>query len=211
MMAEEIPGETSEILLELAQRKNLIICAGLAEREKDKVYNSAILCFPDGNYRVYRKAHLFYKEKEIFTPGDSSFSVFEFSNGRISISLGLLICFDYIFPEAARTIALKGAQIILHPSNLILPYGPKITLSRAIENRVFWVLANRTGSEERNGIKLKFLGNSQIIAPNGEILAKSGKREDLVMVEIDPSFANSKKVTPTNDLFSDRRIDLYFK
>lgn len=210
-LAEEVPGETSETLLKIAQEKNLIICAGFPEKRENKVFNSAILCFPDGNYYLYRKAHLFFREKELFSPGEEPFSVINFSSKGVNLSFGILICFDYIFPEAARSLCLKGVQIILHPSNLILPYAPKITITRAIENRVFWVLANRIGIEKRDNLKLKFFGNSQIVAPNGKILAKSRKKEELVIVEVDPTEANTKKVTPTNDLFLDRRPDLYFR
>jgi|UniRef100_A0A7C3UXI1 predicted amidohydrolase len=211
VFAEEIPGKTQEFLQKIACQKNLLIAGGIAEREGDRFFNSAILCLPDGSYYVYRKVHLFFREKELFTPGDTPFSVVKFSSGGFSLLLGLLICFDYIFPEAARTLALKGAQIILHPSNLILPYAPKVTISRAIENRVYWVLANRTGIEKRDGERLKFFGNSQVVSPEGKILRKAGKREEMALVEIEPDEANVKQVTPTNNLFSDRRPDLYFK
>ncbi|MEO0117291.1 MAG: nitrilase-related carbon-nitrogen hydrolase [candidate division WOR-3 bacterium] len=210
-LAEEVPGETSEALLKIAQEKNLIICAGFPEKRGEKIFNSALLCFPDGRYHIYRKVHLFFREKELFSPGDEPFSVINFPIKGENLALGILICFDYMFPEAARTLALKKVQIILHPSNLILPYAPKITIARAIENRVFWVLANRVGIERRDNINLRFFGNSQIVAPDGKVLAKSGKREELVIVEIDPTEADAKKVTPNNDLILDRRPELYFR
>ncbi len=210
-LTEEIPGETSERLRRIAQEKDMAICAGLAERKGDEFYNSAILCLPNGEYFVYRKIHLFFREKELFSPGDEPFNVFPWSYRGEVILIGLLICFDYIFPEGARTLALKKAQIICHPSNLILPFAPKVTQARSIENRVYWVLANRIGQEKRGGRRLTFIGRSQIVAPDGKILARSKKEEDLVSVTIDTDLALAKKVTPTNDLFLDRRPELYFR
>lgn len=123
----------------------------------------------------------------------------------------MLICFDYMFPEAARILALKGAQIICHPANLVLPiYGQEITKSRAIENRVFWIMANRCGQDKRDNKELNFTGESQIVDPTGKILFRASADEEILKVmEIDPKAANNKWVTEANDLFADRRADLY--
>lgn len=101
-----------------------------------------------------------------------------------------MICFDWFFPEVVRILSLSGAQIICHPSNLILPYCQKALLGAAVQNRVYIVTANRVGVERG----VKFTGMSQILGPNMEILAKSGGRnEDIRVVEIDPGKAGSKK------------------
>lgn len=122
----------------------------------------------------------------------------------------MLVCFDHFFPEAARSLALHGAQIVCHPSNLVLEYAQTNSVTRAIENRVFWVLANRVGSETVGDKTLEFSGRSQIVAPDGRVIAHAdSKTEELLVVEIDPSEALDKKVTPRNDLFLDRRTDLY--
>jgi predicted amidohydrolase len=123
----------------------------------------------------------------------------------------LLVCFDHFFPEAARTLALQGAQIVCHPSNLVLPeYGQLTTRVRSIENRVFWILANRYGTEKRNGKTLTYSGCSQITGENGKILARARAEGDsLTVVEVNPDRAANKQVTERNDLFADRRTELY--
>ncbi|MBI1743416.1 hypothetical protein HYR54_10190 [Candidatus Acetothermia bacterium] len=206
-LAEPVPGPTTLFLQQLTERKQMSIVHGIAERAQDKFYNSAVLLGPDGVRAVYRKAHLFSEEKLYFAPGDSPFQVYNIGQ----VKIGILVCFDYWFPEAVRQLALQGAQIICHPSNLVLPgYGQQVTRVRAMENRMFWVLCNRTGKDVREGRELAFTGESQIVSPKGEILAKAGLDEQsLQIVEIEPRAADDKRVTSMNDLFKDRRTDLY--
>lgn len=207
-LAEPIPdGRTVRRLLKIARRNRLNLVAGIAEQAKDKLYNSALLITSDRQIHKYRKAHLFFHEKEIFDPGDTRFPVQEIDG----VKIGILICFDYLFPEATRRLALSGAQIICHPSNLVLAeYGQLISRARAIENRIFWILANRCGVEKRGRERLNFTGTSQIISPKGKLLAQASKvRECLKVVEVDPDEAKDKWVTPTNNIFEDRREDLY--
>ncbi len=206
-LAEPIPGPTTEFLQRIASKRDLHVVIGLPERDGDGLYNSAVLVGPEGLVAYYRKAHLFYEEKLYFQPGNTGFPVCEVKGAKV----GLLICFDHMFPEAARTLALQGAQIICHPSNLVLPEkGQLTTRVRAMENRVFWVLANRYGTEERGGKQLSYTGESQIVAPDGSVLAKAPPQGDaLQIVELDPTQALDKHVTKLNDLFGDRRPELY--
>jgi predicted amidohydrolase len=214
-LSEPIPGPTTLFLENLTRRKHVWLVLGMAEcvgadgRSPLRCYNSAVLIGPDGLKAVYRKAHLFLEEKLYFSPGDTPFRVYDLGIARV----GMLVCFDHFFPEATRALALHGAQIICHPSNLVLPgKGQQITRVRAMENRIFWVLANRYGTEERNGKKLTYTGASQIIAPDGEIVAQAPPDEEsLQIVEISPSAADDKHVTAMNDLFQDRRPELYNK
>jgi len=200
-------GYVSDRLMEIAADKKMYIAAGMAERVGKKVYNSSILVGPRGFVAVYRKAHLFWNEKKIFDPGDTPFEVHDTGRARV----GMMICFDWLFPEAARTLALKGADIILHPSNLVLPHCPQAMITRCLENRVFAVTANRVGVEERiQGRRLRFIGQSQITAPDGSILWRaSTSKAEAKAVEIDVSEARRKKITPLNDIFKDRRRDLF--
>jgi predicted amidohydrolase len=206
-VAEKIPdGETTKTLLTLAKKKNLCIIAGLAEKDRNRIYNSAVLVTPLQKVYTYRKAHLFFEEKFIFDKGNTPFHVYKYRN----VKIGTMICFDWIFPEAARSLALSGAQIICHPSNLILHYAESVTISRAIENRVFFIMANRTGAEKRGKKVIQFTGRSQIISPSGEILTKASSDEEVVkIVNIDPQKANNKLVTRYNDIFEDRRREFY--
>ena len=122
-----------------------------------------------------------------------------------------MICFDWFYPEAARTLALQGADIIAHPSNLVLPHCPDSMVTRCLENRVFSVTANRIGSEARGGKdRLTFIGMSEVVSPRGHILHRASREaEDLTIVEIDPTEARTKAINSYNDLLRDRRPALY--
>jgi predicted amidohydrolase len=110
-----------------------------------------------------------------------------------------------------RTLALMGADVIAHPSNLVLPFCPDAMPVRCLENRVFAVTANRTGTEERKaGQSLTFIGKSGIVSPKGEILARAPDDEDAVLVmDIDPALSRDKALNPYNDLIKDRRPAQY--
>lgn len=200
-------GETYDFILELCKENNYAIVYGFAEKENGNIYNSAILMSPEGIIGHYRKTHLFFEEWFLFTVGNFPLQNFEYKG----IKIGILICFDYIYPEAMRTLALKGAQIVVLPANLVLHFCPDAMVTRAVENRIFTVLADRTGIDERGPKSLKFIGRSQIVAPNGEVLVRVGDEECVKVIEIDPSIALDKKVTPYNDIFKERREDLYFR
>lgn len=205
--AENVPdGHSCSLLLNFCLQKNLNLILGIAEKAGTRIFNSAILVTTSGTIHTYRKIHLFTDEKDLFDPGDLPFPIFTIGQVRI----GMLICFDYFFPESSRTLALRGAQIICHPANLVLDYAQSMTITRAQENRIFWVLANRTGIEELDGKMMNFTGRSQIVAPDGKILVRAGaEAEALKMVEINPLLALNKNVTPRNHIFTDRRPEFY--
>lgn len=207
-LAEPIPdGETTGFLADLSREKDMYIVAGLPERDSDTFYNSAVLTGPGGFIGRYRKTHLFYEEKLFFAPGDSGFQVWDTPIGKI----GIMICFDWFFPESARTLALKGAEVIAHPSNLVLPYCPQSMPVRCLENRVYAVTANRIGTEQRKeGEALTFIGQSQITSPRAEILIRAGADEEvLITADIDLSLSRDKRLNQFNDLFKDRRPEYY--
>ncbi len=209
-LAEWIPGGRSvSALREIAARTGSIVCAGLAERHGDLLFNSAVLLDSGGILLHYRKTHLFQDEKELFEPGDLGFPVRALPDRDMRV--GALVCFDWLFPEVARCLALEGADVLLHPANLVTPYGQRAMATRALENGVFVALANRTGSEERPGRdRLNFTGGSRILSPRGEVLAKLDPTEEGVAVaEIDPLSARNKAITAGNDILGDRRPGLY--
>ncbi|MFH1011936.1 MAG: nitrilase-related carbon-nitrogen hydrolase [bacterium] len=205
--AEEIPGgESTAWLHSLAAKHHAAFVMGLPELAGNRRFNSVILVGPKGFIGRYRKLHLFDREKELFEPGDEWLQPIEVDG----VKIGIMICFDWIFPEVARTLALRGAQVLCHPSNLMLPYCQKAMFARAVENGVFAVTSNRVGREDRAGRELVFTGGSQILSPKGDLLAQAGEETiEVKVAEIEPEAALQKNVTPTNHLFGDRRPAFY--
>jgi predicted amidohydrolase len=205
-LSQEPDGEEFRPVAAMAAEKNATVVLGFAERAGDNLYNSSILVAPDGSLAVYRKVQLFCDEKRIFDPGDRSPAIVEVGGVR----LGMMICFDWIFPEIARTLALKGADILCHATNLVLPFCQDAMVTRCIENRVFALTANRVGTERRAGQEFTFTGRSQVVTPKGEILTRADVTgEGVFVVEIDPRLARDKAMTEVNDVFTDRRPELY--
>jgi predicted amidohydrolase len=209
-LAEEVPnGYTTIKLMEHSKEANKTIVAGLAERFDDKIFNSAVVVYNGQFIGVYRKIHLFYKEKLWFSVGDTGFRVFDLGHFK----LGVMICFDWFFPESARVLALEGADVIAHPSNLVLPgLCQKAMLIRSLENRVFIVTANRTGTEFRGGERFNYTGRSQITSPSMKVLASAEEDEVIAkVVDVDISEAHNKNITKFNHAIQDRRVEFYGK
>ena len=202
-----VGGFTAGFLSDLSRETGQYIVAGLPEKDGDTYYNSAILTGQEGLIGTYRKTHIYFEEKLYFSPGNTGFRVW---NTRVGI-IGVMICFDWFFPESARALALLGAEVIAHPSNLVLPYCPQAMPVRCLENRVFAITANRTGSEERKeGQALNFIGQSQIVSPEGKILARASEtKEELFTIDINPQEARNKALNTFNDMFKDRRPEYY--
>ncbi len=201
----DAPGPILARLLEHAERTGTTLVAGLAEREGDRLYNAAVLVRPDGTRGVYRKVHLFLDEKSIFDAGDLGFPVF----AACGTTIGVMICFDWIFPEAARSLALAGAEILAHPSNLLLPWCQDAMITRCQENMVHALTANRVGTENRTGQSLTFSGRSQVVSPRGERLAALDATETGAAAAAVRIAEKDKLFTPRNDLFADRRPETY--
>lgn len=207
-LSEEIPvGKTCKALMELARSKNFFLVFGLAENNSGKLFNSAALVGPQGFIGSYRKTHLFAEEKHFFEPGDTGFRVFEIESAHI----GMMICFDWWFPESARVLSLMGADIICHPANLVLPNCQQAMVTRSLENGVFMATANRIGTEARGGkAPLVFTGESQILDHRGNIMIQLKRdKSEVSVVDIDVKKARDKTITPLNDRFQDRRPEHY--
>jgi N-carbamoylputrescine amidase len=217
--AEPIPGPTGNALAEAAQRHGVVVIGSLFERRAAGLYhNTAVVFDADGSLAgMYRKMHIpddpLYYEKFYFTPGDLGFSAFSTRFGR----LGVCVCWDQWYPEAARLTALAGAQIIFYPTAIgWLPdekpiYGisqhsawETMMRSHAIANGVFVAAANRTGVEGQ----LEFWGASFVADPNGNVLARAQHdKEETLLVECD---LDKIDVVRTHWPFlRDRRIDAY--
>lgn len=211
-VAEEAPGGvTVERLHGWARATGATFVAGMVERAGAKLFNSAVVVTPRGWLGTYRKVHLFYEEKTHFTPGDSGFRVWTVVDreGK-AYRLGVMVCFDWYFPESARTLALAGADVIAHPSNLVRPDCPRAMPIRALENHVYTATANRVGAEGNGRETLRFIGRSVVCDPRGQVLASAGPEEEVVLsADIEPTAARERGLTAHNDLFADRRPEAY--
>ena len=207
-ISESIPaGKDFKAMQELSRVHDCSLVYGFSELDGSKLYNSSALVNPDGSYQIYRKTHLFYREKLFFEPGDTGFAI---ANAKGGITIGMMICFDWQFPEAMRSLALQGAMIVCHPSNLVLPWCQEAMKTRSLENRCYSITSNRIGTEINGDQKETFTGASQILGIKGEILIRlATDSEDIATLVIDPRLAQDKTVTPHNDAFTDRRPDMY--
>ncbi len=211
-VAEPVPeGKTVERLVRWAREHQTAVVAGLPELCAGKYFNSAVVVDPTGYRGRYRKLHLYYEENLLFAPGNVGLPVFDMMDGNGSAyRLGVMICFDWIYPEVARTLALEGADIIAHPSNLVRKDCPRAMPIRALENHVFTATANRIGRESKGDEQLEFIGQSLICGPNGDVLASLDRHQvGISMAELDAHASRDKRITAQNTLLADRRADAY--
>jgi predicted amidohydrolase len=213
-LAEERDGETRQFLRQLAHKKNAIVVGGFIEKDGENIYNSAVAILPEsGEEFVYRKTHLFYRERFCFNDGNTGF--FCVRSKEKDITIGIMICYDWRFPEASRTLALKGADLIVCPSNLVTDVWHKVMPARAIENKVYFTVSNRAGTELRDVSEdteeeLLFKGRSAIYGYNGEpfCIAQPDGNE-ILYAEITPQKTRDKSFNPYNDVLKDRRPAFY--
>ncbi len=208
--AEPVPGPCTDALWESCARTGLHCVVGLLEIDGAKLHNTAVLIGPDGLIGRYRKSHIACIGVDCFTvPGNEPYAVLDTAIGRI----GLQICYDWRFPEITRVLALQGAEIIAHPTNSPTPareLAEFITRARAAENAVFFITANRCGSERGTS----FFGWSQIVDPQGRRIAEAGAEETVLTADLDLELARAKTKEPQRGgyhvhLFGDRRPELY--
>lgn len=201
--AEDPSGSSFvEMLMKHARRLNANLVSGFNELAGDGLYNSALLVNKEGVAGCYRKTHLFMHERDFFLPGNEAPLVYDLG----FVKLGMQICFDYMFPEFWQHMAMQGAQLIAHPSNLVTHYAWKVVPALALMNRIYVVTANRIGAENN----LSFRGRSFLAHPDGAVKFKAPAKEAVASVfSIDPSIAMDKRVTLLNHVFNDRRTDLY--
>ncbi|MFN4180250.1 MAG: carbon-nitrogen hydrolase family protein [Armatimonadota bacterium] len=210
-VAETVDGPSTREISRWCQGRNRWLVVGTIERDGEQIFNSALLIGPKGVFGVYRKVHLPCLGVDRFVdPGDQPFRVYETPVGRI----GMHICYDAVFPEAARVMALEGAEILCLPTNW--PEGAKpvaelVPRVRALENRVYFIAANRVGEEGG----FKFIGMSQVVDPFGSWLAVAEEpSETLIVAEVDLTEARRKRIVfvPGRyevDRIGDRRPSFY--
>ncbi|MEN8635818.1 carbon-nitrogen hydrolase [Pseudoalteromonas arctica] len=225
-LAETIPGPSSNALGELAKELSIVIVASLFEKRATGLYhNTAVVLEQDGSIAgKYRKMHIpddpgFY-EKFYFTPGDIGFEPIQTSVGK----LGVLVCWDQWFPEAARLMAMAGAEVLIYPT--AIGWDPNDDIAEQTRQKDAWVISqrahavangvpviscNRVGHESDPSAQsdgIAFWGNSFIAGPQGELLAEANNTdEQILVVEIDQKRSeNVRRIWP---FLRDRRIDHY--
>jgi len=206
-LAEEVStSPTIESLIHLCKERDYYLVTGFAERSGEKYFNSSLLIGPEGVLHTYRKLHLFNEEKKWFDPGNIPLQINEIRG----IKVGMMICFDWIFPEVFRVLTIMGADLICHPSNLVLSYCQQTMISRCLENSVFAITANRFGADKRPHGEIAFTGKSQIIAPKGDVVYKApAQKEMIILKDVNIDLAKDKMITPLNDIIRDRREEYY--
>lgn len=229
-LAETIPGPSTERLAAIAKRHDVVLVSSLFERRAAGLYhNTAVIFDADGSIAgKYRKMHIpddpGFHEKFYFTPGDLGFAPIDTSVGR----LGVLVCWDQWYPEAARLMALAGAELLLYPT--AIGWDPNDEQPEKDRQRNAWILShrghavanglpvlscNRVGHEpspmaSANGTGsggIEFWGNSHVLGPQGEFLAEAGTEATILMAEVD--MARSEQVRRIWPFLRDRRIDAY--
>ncbi|HEU4775157.1 MAG TPA: carbon-nitrogen hydrolase [Lysobacter sp.] len=223
-LAEPIPGPSTDRLGKLAKQHGVVLVSSLFERRAAGLYhNTAVVLEADGSIAgKYRKMHIpddpgFY-EKFYFTPGDLGFEPIDTSVGR----LGVLVCWDQWYPEAARLMALAGAEVLLYPT--AIGYDPDDDQAEKDRQRDAWVISHR-GHAVANGLPVlscnrvghepsplgasgvDFWGNSHVLGPQGEFLAEAGSEPEILMAEVD--MQRSEDVRRIWPFLRDRRIDAY--
>ncbi len=222
-LAESIPGPTTDRIGALAKELGIVVVASLFERRGAGVYhNTAAILDADGSLLgTYRKMHIpddpLYLEKFYFTPGDLGFRAWTTRYGRI----GVLICWDQWYPEAARLTALQDVSVLFYPTAIgwhpaeKAEYGAAqadawrtIQRAHAIANGVYVASPNRVGHEVITGAGIEFFGGSFVSDPFGRMLAEAGReRDEVLVVEVDPAIVEeTRRHWP---FFRDRRIDAY--
>ncbi|HEY5078218.1 MAG TPA: carbon-nitrogen hydrolase [Opitutaceae bacterium] len=223
-LAEKVPGPTTEAFQELATRRGVVVVASLFEKRASGLYhNTAAVIDADGSLLgIYRKMHIpddpLYYEKFYFTPGDTGFRAWKTRFGKI----GVLICWDQWYPEAARLTALQGAEILLYPT--AIGWHPRekaklgavqhdswetIQRSHAIANGCYVAVCNRVGRERPAGGRgIEFWGQSFVAGTSGQLLARASKAtQEILLAEVDLAAVDSTRTYWP--FLRDRRIDAY--
>jgi N-carbamoylputrescine amidase len=213
-LSEQVPdGATCEAWTAAAREHSMFIVAGITERDRGMLYNSAVLIGPQGHIGTYRKSHLWGAENTIFEPGNLGVPVFDIGVGRVACA----ICYDIWFPEIFRLAALQGADMLCVATNWVpMPGQPGnlpmmaniLAMGGAHANSIFVAAADRIGVERGQ----PFLGNSLIVSHTGWPLAgpASLDREEMITADIDLAEARrNRNLTEFNERLRDRRTDMY--
>lgn len=203
-LAEPLDGESVGEARKIASEVGMALVFGLPERAAGKVFNSAVAIGPDGSILAgYRKTHLFGDvDREQFSAGDAVPQIFEIGG----LKAALLICYDVEFPEAVRSLALAGVDLVVVPTAVMQPFdviARVVVPARAYENQLFIAYANRCGSEA----DFDYCGLACVVGPDGLDVARAGRGEEVIFADLDKAaLARSRKLNP---YLKDRRPELY--
>jgi predicted amidohydrolase len=212
-LAEPVPGgKTTAVWSELASRHHMTIVAGIAERDGDRLFNSAVMVGPKGYLGRFRKVHLWGDEKKIFEAGDLGFPVYQAPFGRVAIA----ICYDVWFPETFRAAAVQQADILCVPTNWVpMPGQPAdrpamantLVMAGAHSNNLVVACADRVGVERGQS----FEGQSLIVDRRGWPVAGPASRldEEILFAQVDLDPSSRRGVGADNDVLQDRRPEVY--
>ncbi|MPY98304.1 MAG: carbon-nitrogen hydrolase [Actinophytocola sp.] len=203
-LAEPADGATALAVAGLAREHGIAVAYGYPERDGDAVFNAVQLIGHGGDRLAnYRKTHLFGAlDRDWFTPGEHAVVQVELRGIRV----GLLICYDVEFPELVRAHALAGTDLLLTPTALMTPYevvADTLVPARAYESQLYLAYANHTGRER----ELRYCGRSCVIAPTGQVLARAGEDEQLLLADVDVDLLRASRAANTH--LADRRPELY--
>lgn len=201
-LAEPVPGYVVDKLGAIAEENGIYVVASILEKTDDKIYNTAVLISPGGELLTkYRKMHLFMEEQTYIAHG-REYAVVDTEFGKV----GLMICYDAIFPEIARRLALQGVSIIFMPANWPDPFLPQwrlATSARALDNQIWLVAANRIGADN----KFTYSGRSRIVNPYGDSVVECGEREEVLVATVDEKVTEEfKKII---NFLNDRQPEVY--
>jgi predicted amidohydrolase len=201
-LSEPVPGYMVDKLGAIAEENGIHIVASILERADDKIYNTAILIDPGGELLTkYRKIHLFMEEQAYLAHG-REYAIVDTKFGKV----GLMTCYDAIFPEIARRLALQGVGIIFMPANWPDPFLSQwmlATSARALDNQIWLVAANRIGADN----KFTYFGRSRTVNPYGDSVVDCGKGEEVLVAEVDGKVTEEfKKIV---NFLKDRQPEAY--
>jgi len=193
--AEPLDGQTVARLSSLASSTETTLVFGVAERDGDELFNTAVIATPDGAVRSQRKRHLTRLEQPLFSVGG------QVTTHQVpEATIGAVMCFDAWFPERSRILTQGGVQILCCPSNFGGPESLDVFKVRALENRVFVIVANRIGHEQLASVEATFRGDSRVITPDGTVLIPAGDGQALGLIDIDLGETAKKASVMSNNL-----------
>jgi predicted amidohydrolase len=200
--AETMDGPLVKSLIQIAKENDTCLVVGMPEIVDDKIFNTTVAVNKDGLLAKYQKAHLFMEEKNCLDSGTTQPVIFKLQGFKIALG----ICYDYMFPEFWRKLALAQADLFCNTANFVFDYGFRVMQVRSIENGVFSITVNRVGEEDG----ILYRGGSEIVDNRGNILVKANETEEKAYTkEVDLNLSKDKQWNRLNNLFADRREDIY--